>query len=237
MSLIVTAGGRAPRPSAAPADSGSGGDVLLKSLPTRLEHPVGGDRARALQADAERVGDLAVAGAGGPRLHHGAAPVVLGQAQIGARAPERVLHRADPGLGFTEAAARAPDVVVRGHARGRQTVTGLTLTGDNVPGIRRDHHDTPLPMGPEARARWEALEHPSLSGREREILLLAARGFSNAGIARRLGLSPETVKSHLRQVMGKLGARNRSHAVALAYEFGLVPPGALWEGSRRERAG
>lgn len=85
-------------------------------------------------------------------------------------------------------------------------------------------------IAPAARERWEALERPSLSRREGEILLLAARGLSNAAIARRLGLSPETVKSHLRQVMGKLGARNRSHAVALAYEFGLVPPGALWLG-------
>lgn len=107
-----------------------------------------------------------------------------------------------------------------------------TLSGGNVAGIAEDHPviaDIPSPpSAPEARRRWEELDRPRLSGREREILLLAARGLSNATIAAGLGLSPETVKSHLRQVMGKLGARNRSHAVALAYEFGLLAPGSLW---------
>lgn len=65
-----------------------------------------------------------------------------------------------------------------------------------------------------------------LTARERETLRLVARGHSNHETADGLGLSVETVKSHLRRVLGKLGARNRCHAVALAYELGVFTPSA-----------
>lgn len=64
-----------------------------------------------------------------------------------------------------------------------------------------------------------------LTAREREILRMVGRGHSNGEVADRLGLSVETVKSHVRRVLGKLGARNRCHAVALAYEYGVFTPG------------
>jgi len=57
-----------------------------------------------------------------------------------------------------------------------------------------------------------------LSGREREILGLLADGMSGAAIAEHLVLSPETVRTHIRNAMGKLGASTRSHAVVLALE-------------------
>lgn len=66
-----------------------------------------------------------------------------------------------------------------------------------------------------------------LSRREEQVLTMVARGHSNVDTARVLGLSVETVKSHMRRVLGKLGARNRCHAVALAYERGLFAPGTL----------
>jgi DNA-binding NarL/FixJ family response regulator len=66
-----------------------------------------------------------------------------------------------------------------------------------------------------------------LSGREVEVLGLVARGLGNKEIALRLGVGEGTVKTHLKHALAKLGAADRTHAVTLALERGVLRRGGL----------
>ena len=86
-------------------------------------------------------------------------------------------------------------------------------------------------LGPRVAARAMAavtagrtaarLPFPELTDREREVLDLVARGYDNTTISRRLVLSPKTVRNHVTNVLGKIGATDRSAAIVAARESGL----------------
>jgi DNA-binding NarL/FixJ family response regulator len=74
-----------------------------------------------------------------------------------------------------------------------------------------------------------------LTRREREVLAVVARGASNREVARRLTITEQSVKNHVRNILAKLHARNRTEAAAIAHRLGLVadegPPGSQVPGS------
>lgn len=86
-------------------------------------------------------------------------------------------------------------------------------------------------LAPHVATRLVATMHGHASGltpRERDVLRAVARGEVNAAIARRLGITEATVKTHLLRSFAKLGARDRTHAVVVALERGeldLADPG------------
>ncbi|MEU8657154.1 response regulator transcription factor [Actinoplanes philippinensis] len=108
--------------------------------------------------------------------------------------------------GTPEALTEAVRVVAAGEALLAPAVTRRvisTFTTPNATGVRLDQ----------------------LTPREHEVLVLLAGGATNAEIAITLRLGETTVKTHVSRVLMKIGARDRTQAVVLAYELGVVRPG------------
>ena len=94
----------------------------------------------------------------------------------------------------------------------------------------------PAEQSPPAEFIWKPVAKESarleLTEREREVLTLIASGLRGGDLAERLFVSHETVKSHVHNAMGKLGAHTRAHAVAIALMTGQI----TWDPSAPSRA-
>jgi DNA-binding NarL/FixJ family response regulator len=104
----------------------------------------------------------------------------------------------------------------------------LVRTGDALlaPSITRRLVERFAPRGPVPREGVLERDTSTLTPRELEVFGLIARGLSNAELATALTLSEATVKTHVARILAKLQLRDRVQAVVLAYETGLVSPGA-----------
>jgi DNA-binding NarL/FixJ family response regulator len=86
----------------------------------------------------------------------------------------------------------------------------------------RDQADPPMTPAPqEPSADEPAL---NLSGREREVMVLVAQGFTNRQISTELGISERTAGNHVGRILGKLGLRSRAQIASWAIEHGLLTP-------------
>jgi len=81
----------------------------------------------------------------------------------------------------------------------------------------RPHKEKPVP-----RATREQSPAGALTAREQSVLRSIGQGLSNKGIARELGIAPETVKSHAKRIFVKLGAQTRAQAVTRAVQLGFI---------------
>ncbi|AXE86956.1 response regulator transcription factor [Streptomyces sp. Go-475] len=102
-------------------------------------------------------------------------------------------------------------------------------TGDAVvaPSLTRrllDAYVHHLPTDPSAETDQEDPRLSSLTDREREILTVIGKGWTNTEIATRLHLAESTVKTHVGRILAKTGSRDRIQAVILAYDTKLVQP-------------
>ena len=117
--------------------------------------------------------------------------------------------------------AGADDLLIAAAAR--LAAAGYRVSGDGSPGVVRDddfHAGDGEPFEDESSEEHAA--RPTLSPREAEVLALLAEGAPNKVIARRLNISVHTAKFHVAAILIKLGAANRTDAIAIAMRQGLV---------------
>lgn len=143
-----------------------------------------------------------------------------GEAAISGQETIRVLHRSSPVLG----------IVAHGERPERHFASAALQAGASAYVARTAGTDE-LRRAVDAAAAQERFVDPAvppkgsrgkLTRRQREILQLLADGESTTVAARELDLSEETVKTHMKNTMARLGAKNRSHAVAIAMRESLI---------------
>jgi DNA-binding NarL/FixJ family response regulator len=132
----------------------------------------------------------------------------------------RMLRRSSPGIG----------IVAHGE-RPERHIANVAIQAGASAYVSRTAGTAELRRAVTAAAAQESFVDPAvpakgsrgkLTHRQREILQLLANGESTTVAARELGLSEETVKTHIKTALARLGARNRTHAVAIALRESLI---------------
>jgi DNA-binding NarL/FixJ family response regulator len=126
-----------------------------------------------------------------------------------------------------EHALGAPAIVALGARLGEERVAaarteGYAYSPEQVAELSLEVLDEADEAGPRRAESGADNRHGVLSPRESEVLRLVAEGLSNREIAGRLFVTERTVRSHLSSIFGKLGADNRTQAVALARQQSLL---------------
>jgi two-component system, NarL family, response regulator len=139
---------------------------------------------------------------------------------LGATETIRALRRTEPALGIVAHGERAErQLANRALQAGASAYVARTAEAEEMrravgAALAQESFVDPAVPPPGSRGK--------LTRRQREILQLLADGESTAVAARELGLSEETVKTHTKNALGRLGARNRTHAVAIALRESLI---------------
>ena len=143
-----------------------------------------------------------------------------GDVALGGSDTIRALRKAEPALG----------IVAHGE-RAERHIAAAALQAGATAYISRTARAEELRRAAQAALANERFVDPAvpvkgsrgrLTKRQREILQLLANGGSTTVAARELGLSEETVKTHMKNALARLSARNRTHAVAIALRDSLI---------------
>ncbi|MEV7322070.1 response regulator transcription factor [Streptomyces sp. NPDC093970] len=186
-------------------------DVVL--MDGRLSGAAGTDTIRRLTHPAPRTARTPVL----PAAEEARAPRVLVLTPAEQEAEAWAALRAGAGGFLLDDADPAElTAAIKVVAAGEAVITpGLTRA--LIDAVREQRTSRPLP-----RAAGLGV----LTERERDVLVAVASGWSNAEIAQWLSIAPTTVKTHVSNVLAKIGARARVQAVTFAYESGLIRPAA-----------
>ena len=143
-----------------------------------------------------------------------------GEASISGQEAIRALHRSSPVLG----------IVAHGERPERHIANAALQAGASAY-VARTAEPAELRRAVAAAAAQESFVDPAvppkgsrgkLTRRQRQILQLLANGESTTVAARELDLSEETIKTHMKNALARLGAKNRSHAIAIAMRECLI---------------
>jgi pSer/pThr/pTyr-binding forkhead associated (FHA) protein len=168
---------------------------------------------------------------------HGRTLVVTEEEQVIGRRDSSALHLDDPHVSRAHAVVRRQAGLVVVEDLG--STGGTFVNGEQITGSQALHHDDLVRFGT-VETRFEdrgslmepedvtelielppAEEKPVLSPRQQEVLSFLREGLTNPEIAVKLGVTERTVKAHCQEVFDRLGARNRTAAVASAMRLGL----------------
>jgi DNA-binding NarL/FixJ family response regulator len=143
-----------------------------------------------------------------------------GETAISGQETIRVLHRSSPVLG----------IIAHGERPERHIASAALQAGASAY-VARTAGTEQLRKAVDAASAQERFIDPDvppkgsrgkLTRRQRQILQLLANGESTTVAARELDLSEETIKTHMKNTMARLGAKNRSHAIAIALRESLI---------------